>query len=59
MMFPVDAGLALQEIRRLGAERSVQDLNRVDYGRLLTLTREGRLKLESATWIAGGDDIGF
>ena len=49
----------LQEIRRLGAERSVQDLNRVDYGRLLTLTREGRLKLESATWIAGGDDIGF
>lgn len=43
----------------MAPERSIQNLNRVDYGRHLTLARERRLKLQSATGISGGDNIRF
>src|SRR5215472_7856240 len=50
--------LPSQKIGRLAAERGIQDLNRVDYWRLLMLAREGRLQLENAARIAGGHDVG-
>ena len=58
MKLPRTSGLAPQEIWKLAAKGGIQDLDRVDYGCLLTLSQERRLKLQNATGIASRDDAG-
>lgn len=48
-----------QQIRRQPAQRDIQDLDRVDYRCPLMLTRERRLDLQRAAWVARSDYIGL
>src|SRR5215467_3541152 len=51
--------LTSQGIGREAAERSIQDLDRVDYRCLFMPAGERGLKLKGAAWVAGGNNIGL